>query len=537
MTPAPEQAPPPPSSILSADGGSKNGRRKKNRGGKKGSVDPDEVMRAALRDARIAALGAAVGVRTGGRPRSSAMGGYDFRGYVNPPPASRGQLTAPLTIAPGSASANALAAAAADNDRSTALVESRSPSFDSADQAIVRGSIMASRAVGEPPRQQAENVLSDDERTAGSYDLDLTSVMDDTTIKTRSTHPGSPGRGEQRQNLSVILETSGGGGGDVLPNANAIAIANANGDARDNNVASGPQRKRRRKKKMAFPRSSILKIKIPKGGHRRGRSGDSYSSSGGSSKESSSSMWSWMSPGGTRRTKKKIKRKKKKRGLGDNDIDNDEFSLESTVLAKTRDVTEDAWMCGLCGAAFRSRALAERHEVRCVRYAFGAGDVRLGYLPTLDDLGVGKQRDGAGGAGANGGRFASDHGGSLLAGHPPSAAFGGPSRRRANSDSVFRGSAARTGSLAEGLTSAKSAAPGVTFDDGELADADTRYEIRTAVTAREHGAVHLSSSMRRCIVMTDEAVCKVALRAAGWVLTPSEDDAERELALLARDRE
>uniref|UniRef100_A0A7R9W4M1 VASt domain-containing protein n=1 Tax=Pseudictyota dubia TaxID=2749911 RepID=A0A7R9W4M1_9STRA len=282
---------------------------------------------------------------------------------------------------------------------------------------------------------------------------------------------------------------------------------------------SGSPKKRQKKKKMAFPRSSILKIKVPK---KKKRTDESDQSGGSASSDgSSNSKWSWMSPSARR---KKRKRKKsqmaaKKRIIGGGNSGVGDYSSGSTVLTKTIEATEDAWMCGLCGMAFSSHEHAEAHEVRCVRYAFGTndrGDVRM--MESSGEL-VFSSTQNVGAPHAS----AQPQPNSIF--HASFSAALGPTRPLTDRAAAFGLFPSSQDNGVIGKTPASS--------DG----AETRYEIRSAKTSRgEPGAVHLSESMRRCVVMTDEAVCKVALRASAMVLSFAETDAERELALLARDR-
>jgi hypothetical protein len=182
--------------------------------------------------------------------------------------------------------------------------------------------------------------------------------------------------------------------------------------------------------------------------------------------------------------KKKQEGKKKKR---------------KTLDALTKELTHDAWMCGVCGKAFSSLPAADKHEERHIL------DVVLG-------LGWGTdKRSNIGGRYSSGVSVAS-------------------SRNENGSHRVTFGNDPRMDALTNALDSAVDpirqmhAGPGLDPLFGSGIDED------------QDDCLLLSNTMKQAIVLADEALVNVCEKAESLILTEAEREAERELELLAKDK-
>ena len=392
--------------------------RRKDQRGKKKSLDQDEIFRV-VREARIAASAAAAAATAAVGP--SSCGKYQEKAVRGGKYEHPHRISHNLPFDPGPQLAN----------RQSLEQQRQKPrripdlSFDSAERAIERGSMLGVNEIPDPQSQRPKCRLGDVTR---SYtDVDLFSVAD-TTLQTMVD--------ESREGGGVIFRSAvmfeGAESLDLRRSKNVPQqhlIVEENGGQERALVEEKKSKERGVKSKkrgtvLVFPRTSILKTRLRK----NRRIYDAFFSSDRSAPHPSS-KFSRTSSGSWRRKKRKRVSSGPSTAKGG----------MSTVLTQAREAASDAWMCGLCGLAFSSVGHAESHELRCVWEAFGPSD----------------------GAGV-----------------------------------------------------------GVTM----------------TANRTEPGLVPLVGNLRRCVIMTDEAVRKVAGRASTLVLMPDETDAELELALLARDR-
>ena len=363
-------------------------------------------------------------------------------------------------------------------------------SVTSAALAVQRGALRA--AAADADHQEQLSVMS----VVSQIDLDLTSVAD-TTITTKY---ASPVRRQQPNNQQQH---------EMVSN------------------------KRRRKSKQVFPKSSILKIKasasvFSRSSTKRKKKGTAvakngiYGNGGNQSVRSESSRLSWLSPQkNARKLKKATGRavrfaaegspRKKTRVSGDTS------TATSTILTATKKATRDAYMCCVCGAAFSSYSKTEEHEEKCIRNAFGPG---------LSEEERGSRRQDVSNQVNE-----SAHDGARVEEGVDDRQYLSPAPEHPNDS----GRCYEERSHFAKLRVDTSAEPSK-LDATSTQSTRGQFDVLSCRTDTEPGAIHLSDSMRRYIVMTDEAILKVVERAAPFVVTSDESDAERELALLARDR-
>jgi len=396
-------------------------------------------------------------------------------------------------------------------DHDNVSTTSQAASVTSAALAVKRGALRAAAADADRHEQPSDMSIG------SHFDLDLTSVAD-TTITTKY---GSPIR---RQT-----------------------------DSQQHEVAV-----RRRKSKPAFPKSSILKIKASASVFSRASSKKKKKkramAKSGKSVRSESSRLTWLSPQKNARKLKKVTKKavrfaaegsprKKTRVSGETTA-----TSTPTILTATKKATRDAYMCCVCGAAFSLYAKTEAHEEKCVRNAFGPSfpteqaerrqpprqsvstsmlahvqNSTMEYLearaePSADDRGQGSIVD-------------ETHiedtdcktDGRLYLSPAPE-----------HPDKTFPGQ--NGGDLKCANLRVETSVEPTRMGAASSQSTRRQFDILSCRTDTEPGAIHLSDSMRRYIMMTDEAILKVVERATPFMVMPDEIDAERELALLARDR-
>ena len=312
---------------------------------------------------------------------------------------------------------------------------------------------------------------------------------------------------------------------------------------------------RRRKSKPAFPKSSILKIKASASVFSRASSKKKKKkramAKSGQSVRSESSRLTWLSPQKNARKLKKVTEKavrfaaegsprKKIRVSGETS------TSTPSILTATKKATRDAYMCCVCGAAFSSYAKTEAHEEKCVRNAFGPSfpteqaerrqpprqsvstsmranvqDSTMEYLearaePSAEDRVQGSIVDET---------HIEDTDGRLYLSPAPE-----------HSDETYMYSGQNGVELKRANLRVETSVEPSKMDAASSQSTRRQFDIISCRTDTEPGAIHLSDSMRRYIMMTDEAILKVVERATPFVVVPHEVDAERELALLARDR-
>lgn len=364
-------------------------------------------------------------------------------------------------------------------------------SVTSAALAVQRGALRAAAADADHQEQQSDMSI-------GSHiiDLDLTSVAD-TTITTKYASP-------------VRRQQPNGQEHEVLSN------------------------KRRRKSKQVFPKSSILKIKasasvFSRSSTKRKKKGTSVAKNGiygdGASQSirSESSRLSWLSPQkNARKLKKATGRavrfaaegspRKKSRVSGDTS------TARSTILTATKKATRDAYMCCVCGSAFSSYSKTEEHEEKCIRNAFGPG------VP--EEEGGSRRQD------VSDQVKESAHDGARVEEGADDRQYLSPAPEHPDDSGRFYEAKTQVAKLRIDTSAEPSKVDVATTTQSTRG----QFDILSCRTDTEPGAIHLSDSMRRYIIMTDEAILKVVERAAPFVVTSDESDAERELALLARDR-
>lgn len=154
------------------------------------------------------------------------------------------------------------------------------------------------------------------------------------------------------------------------------------------------------------------------------------------------------------------------------------------TFSKTKHLTRGAWMCGLCGLAFPSLAYADRHERLCIRSAFRSlSSIKLTSLLQT------KQNTW------------------LLTDDP-------------QNNTLYFHRALQTININYNTTNKAL----ITTIPTQIA------------TLLNHKSIDMTNSMRRCVLMTDEALIKVVRRAHPHIINRTEMDCERSLALLSRDR-
>ena len=458
--------------------------------GRGGAGQASTNSRAAkVNDARKATLDVAAAFGGGRQPIVSSSppapgnAGFDVgQEYAVPLKSGDGPSTGP-------------SAAAAAGRRSVGFVQdydnastTSQASVTSAALAVQRGALKAAAADADHQEQQSDMSI-------GSHiDLDLTSVAD-TTITTKYASP------VRRQQLN----------------------------SQQHEVVSS---KRRRKSKQVFPKSSILKIKasasvFSRSSTKRKKKGTAfakngiYSAGGNQSVRSESSRLTWLSPQkNARKLKKATGRavrfaaegspRKKTRLSGDTS------TATSTILTATKKATRDAYMCCVCGGAFSSYSKTKEHEEKCIRNAFGPG--------------VSEKERGSRRQHVRNRAKESTHYGARLEEGADDRQYLSPAPEHPDDSGQYEEKSHFAKLRID--TSAELSKVDVTSSQSTRG----QFDILSCRTDTEPGAIHLSDSMRRYIIMTDEAILKVVERAMPFVITPDESDAERELALLARDR-
>jgi len=569
--------------VAQALGG--GGNRADGLGNKRRSISSPAAIAAA-----ITAGGAAAKDTARARPQASRekhIGGGEPRTITNGPPLVESDYTVPLKGGEADESNDPIADISrykpvgrsvgfveeTENDDNASLL-SQEASIASAALAVQRGTLLGSY-------EDVDHRMASDVSLGSHYDLDLTSVAD-TTITTKY---GSPLR-QSEQYSRVISPSSAGSparrgdtrrknkrkkkGKKIFPKASILKIKTST--------------------KSVLSRSSRKKLRRKQSEQKAAGSRSVPASSG----NSISSKLSWLPPF---RTDRRLKtepgravsfagdrtssdRRKKKKNVSDSS------TAASTVLTMTKKATRDAYMCGLCGSAFSSYAKAEVHENSCIRNAFtsvgSSSTSRRAINPTVaaistapffspqqkqllmqpnkslprianasprethcsphsDDIRERANTDMAGGSPASDRRLflppAPERDGDMYREPVPVG------RNRAFTESCLEhppdsaAVVAQTPFRSERTKSVAATEPLRNNTDAPKIDSASRvYDIQTCRTDAEPGGIHLSDSMRRCILMTDEAIVKVVSRATPLILTPPETDAERELALLARDR-
>jgi len=273
--------------------------------------------------------------------------------------------------------------------------------------------------------------------------------------------------------------------------------------------------KKRKRKVQVFPRSSIVKLKIKK-----------IRSIGGSRSSSSSKL-----------RKKSFKLKKGADAKSMNGISND-IDDAATVKTKTKAATENAWMCGLCGLAFATEQLAEIHEYKCVRAAFYRSpqedddeEEEKKEESPIDNEPITTSAAAAFFYSATDIAFSKVLSGGVVP--PPHDSLepileeGGTPKAR----NLTRGNTNNVMDIPPPMK--KNESTGL----GNKSDNDSNPPGGSKLLAKKiPGLIDLSNSMRELILMTDDALIKVAKRADKYVVNGLENDAERELGLLSRDR-
>ena len=470
------------------------------------------------------------------------------------------------------------------NDDNASLL-SQEASIASAALAVQRGTLRGSYE--DVDHRMADHRMASDVSLGSHYDLDLTSVAD-TTITTKY---GSPLRQSEQYSRVISPSLAASLGEDDAPVRRGDTRRKIKRKKKGKKIfPKASILKIKTSTKSVLSRSSRKKLRREQSEQKAAGNRSVRTSSG----NSTSSRLSWLPPFKTDRRLKtepgrsvsfagdrtSSDRRKKKKNLSDSS------TAASTILTMTKKATRDAFMCGLCGSAFSSYAKAETHENRCVRNAFSSvgssSTSRRAFNSTVaarstvpffspqqqqqllqpiksvprianaslrkthssphsDDTRERANTDVAGGSPASDRRLflspAPERDDDMYREPVPVG------RNRAFTESCLEHPPASAAAVAQ--TPFRSERPKratateplrIDTDAPKMDSASRVYDIQTCRTDTEPGGIHLSDSMRRCILMTDEAIVKVVSRATPLILTPPETDAERELALLARDR-
>ncbi|CAB9525982.1 expressed unknown protein [Seminavis robusta] len=201
---------------------------------------------------------------------------------------------------------------------------------------------------------------------------------------------------------------------------------------------------------------------------------------------------------GDTQSQKRSKDKKKQKDGG-------KKKKKSTLDMLSKELTHDAWMCGVCGKAFSSLAAADKHEERHIQ------DIVLGL-----GWGVDNRNYFTGGAS---GYFSSNE-------SVASSRYGTGSTHRVTFGNDPRMETHSTTS--DGIDPVRqmhtAGAGGLDPLFGDRYDED------------QDESLLLSNNMKQAIVLADEALVNVCEKAEKLVLTEAEREAERELMLLSKDK-
>jgi len=201
-----------------------------------------------------------------------------------------------------------------------------------------------------------------------------------------------------------------------------------------------------------------------------------------------------------------------------------------TVVTQARHATENAWMCGYCGHAFSSLLAAELHERKCVRAHAVVG--QDGTPKIVDDTQQQQQHE------RNKRTSLVRRVQTSIADYDPVPANRLPNRLRNRSMSadnmLIRPQKNNTAAaLTQSELQLQQNRREMMMGHATHGDITNRNEL---LAAADPGEIFLNEELQACMVVMDDALLKVIRMAHGMQTCRIEADAERELALLARDR-